>query len=466
MSKLSQKITALRKERGDTVASYETVINKALEEDRDLTPEETEQREKFKAALEKLDKELDRLEADERALAARAVRVESGLPARIDPQPITMTIDANGKRKYGNPVMDAYPAAGFTRMAIAIAVAGQWNAATYAMQRWGDDAFAELVNRAAVPPISSGEAVGAGGGSALVTILQLQSEFIDMLRPALILPRLPNIRRLEFLNNGSIRIPKQTGGVVGGYIGEGGSIPVNRLSFGQITLTPSKLAVIVPQTNEFLRRSDPSSEQLVQADMVKGTAQTIDNVFYSSAVAGAGPAGILTGIAHNVAGDIALAATVTAVTDALRAMIGALVNANVEMSAPAWIMHPRTKLYLQLLRTAPGEFFAFKGELDQGVLLGYPVITSTSVSLNFAGTPGDALYSLIDCAELLFAEDMGPVIDASQEASIQSDTTPATPPAAPYYSAFQNDMTFMRIRMSHTWARRRDEAVTWAVTKI
>jgi HK97 family phage major capsid protein len=466
MSKLSQRIAELRKARGEKVTAYEAVVTAALDGDRDLTAEETTTRDALKAELEKIDRDLDRLEADEQMLAVRAVRVQPGREDREVPAEIVSTVDANGKRKYGNPTMDAYTGAGFTRMAIAIAVAGIWNAASYAEQRWGDKAFAALVARAAVAPINSTEAVGAGGGSALVTILQMQSEFIDLLRPALILPRLPSVRHLEFLNNGSIRIPKQTGGVVGGYIGEGQSIPVNRLSFGQLNLTPSKLAVIVPQTNEFLRRSDPSSEQLVQADMIEGTAATVDGFFFSSTAAANNPAGILTGVAHNVAGDIPLAATVSQVSDALRAMIGALVNANIKMTAPAWIMHPRTKLYLQLLRTVPGEFFGFKAELDQGLLLGYPVITSTSISLNFGGTAGDAPYALIDCAELVFAEDMGPVIDASQEASIQSDSAPATPPAAPYYSAFQNDMTFMRLRMSHTWARRRDEAVTWAVTKV
>ena len=152
------------------------------------------------------------------------------------------------------------------------------------------------------------------------TILQLRRS-LSILRPALILPRLPSVRKLEFLNNASIRIPKQTGGVVGGYIGEGASIPVNRLSFGQLNLTPSKLAVIVPQTNELLRRSDPSTEQLIQTDMIDGTAVTIDGFFFSSTAAAANPAGILQGIAVNAGGAIALAATVSAVSDALRAMV-------------------------------------------------------------------------------------------------------------------------------------------------
>jgi hypothetical protein len=54
------------------------------------------------------------------------------------------------------------------------------------------------------------------------------------------------------------------------------------------------------------------------------------------------------------------------------------------------------------------------------------------------------------------------VIDASEEASIQSDSAPATPPAAPYVSAWQQDLVLFRIRMSHSWDIRHIEAVAWA----
>jgi hypothetical protein len=66
-----------------------------------------------------------------------------------------------------------------------------------------------------------------------------------------------------------------------------------------------------------------------------------------------------------------------------------------------------------------------------------------------------------------------PTVDASEEASIQADTTPQTrlgrhlhPLAAPtgggIVSAFQQDMLFMRLRSSHTWNRRYDTGLTWA----
>jgi len=128
-------------------------------------------------------------------------------------------------------------------------------------------------------------------------------------------------------------------------------------------------------------------------------------------------------------------------------------------------MNPRTTEYLRLLHTTLG-WFPFKQELDGGRLLGYPVIDSTTMSLNWNSVAGDGLLVLVDGAQLVFAEDLAVQVDASEEATIQSDDAPATPPAAPYVSAFQQDMVFMRLRMSHTWARRYDEAIAYGITKV
>lgn len=302
-----------------------------------------------------------------------------------------------------------------------------------------------------------------------------------MLRPLLIVGRLPNLRRLNFNNAGALLIPRQTAGVSGGYVGEGGPIVVNRLAFGQMTLTPSKLAVIVPQTAELLRRSDPSTEMLIRDDMLAGTAQTIDNVFFSTRAAMPNPAGILQGIAALAAGAIPAhdpdVMAVNIVTDALRAMIWALRSRNVPMLAPVWVMNARTKEYLRLLRTQQ-EIFAFKAEIDAGTLLGFPVIDTTSIPIPFPpGTGQQTAYALMDASQIIWADDMGAMIDASQDATIQLDDNPlpvggSSPPVPPpglaaspaYWSAFQNDMIFMRLRMSHTWARRHDVAVAWALT--
>lgn len=486
---LSQRIAALSTERGQMTRAYEAALRPALDENRDLNDAETTTIDECRSRLTVIDQQIAHWTDAESYLARSGEPAAGSIPGNRPGQIVNLP----AVRNHPNITMqrrDAFKGCEFTRMAIAVAVAGPWNAANYAAMRWGDDDFTEMVKgavqtwiiRATVPPMWSGEAGGQGGSSFLVRFEQLQQEFIDMLRPLLIVGRLPNLRRLNFNNSGALLIPRQTGGVSGGYVGEGGPIVVNRLAFGQMTLTPSKLAVIVPQTAELLRRSDPSTEMLIRDDMLAGTAQTIDNVFFSTRVAIPNPAGILQGIGALAAGAIPAhdpdTAVVNTVTDALRAMIWALRSRNVPMLAPVWIMNARTKEYLRLLRTQQ-EIFAFKAEIDAGTLLGFPIIDTTSIPIPFPpGTGQQTAYALMDASQIIWADDMGAMIDASQDATIQLDDNPTTVPATvpppatapggnaspPYWSAFQNDMIFMRLRMSHTWARRHDVAVAWALT--
>ena len=519
MNSLSSRLSALHAERGHLVANFEAAIQPSLDEGRDLDQTESDALDVLRERIEGLDRQIDRWQAAESLLARQAQPVRSSIPGE---RPGTSLVPHSGGAAripamsamgYQRPVARSndYKGADFTRWAIAICVAGQRDAADYALHRWGDEELSEIIRhfswhgRAGTPPMTGGPGAinpaapldGTGGGF-LVRIEHLGEEFIEMLRPLLIVARMPNMRRLEFDAAGTLLIPRQTGGVAGGYVGEGGSIRVERLNFGQLQLTPSKLAVIVPTTNELLHRSSPGVEQLIRDDMLQGTARTIDTVFFSTAGPTAGPAGILVPAAPPAGSRFVPAgylpvydptATppvggVTDVTEALKSMILGLRMQNVPMLAPVWIFNARTKEFLRLLRTNQ-EIFAFKAEIDAGTLLGYPIIDTTNIPIGAANWPaiggigGNATttaYALIDASQLIWAEDMLPMIDASEHASIMAATPelPApvltTPPGQHagaaddigLYSAFQNDMVFMRIRMRHTWARRHDVAVVYS----
>jgi len=487
MSTLSQRIAALQAERGHLVANFEAALQPSLTENRDLNDTENLALDDVRERITGVDGQLERLTAAEALLARQAHPVTHTIP---DARPGTaLAVIPPRQPVTGRDMtrLDDYKGAGFTRMAIAMCVAGRHGAAEYASWRWGDEQLTEVIRYAAwngwvtrapnTPPMASNE--GPANAGALVRLEHLGAEFIEMLRPMLIVARMPGMRQLQFNNAGTLLIPRQQGGVAGGYVGEGGSIRVQRLDFAQLQLTPSKLAVIVPTTNELLTRSDPGIEQMIRDDMTAGTARTIDTVWFSVAAAGAGPAGILIGrgplggvVAGAGSGYIPVHdddAAVPAVTVALRNMIYELRRMNVPMRAPVWVMNARTKEYLRLLRTNQ-QIFAFKAEVDAGTLLGYPIIDSTNIPIPWPGPPPAATpntaYALMDASQLIWAEDMLPMIDASEHASIESDANPATPPDATnnFFSAFQNDMVFMRIRMRHTWARRHDVAVVFAYT--
>lgn len=458
---VSQQIAEALEKRAGLVKTMEALVEKSADEGRSFTDSEQGEFDTAKAEIGKLDKQIENLQVLESNLAKGAAPVLPGAGADDD----------EGDDKGGDQSRAAYgtgartksnlaPGMRFARMAIAHAVTkNPMLAADYAKKRWRDTPEVSYAIKAAVDPMSGDETTNSG---YLLHLEEMSSEFIGLLRPASIMGRVP-ARRMEFNGAGTLKLPKQTGGVAGGYVGEGNSIRAQRLAFGNLLLTPSKLAVIVPVSNELLIRSNPSVEMLIRDDIIEGTATTMDGKFLSAAAAGSAPAGILNGITATTVAATTATPDVDEVTSSLKSLILALRNANVKMAAPVWIMNPRTAEYLRLQRTP--DSWAWKQEMDQGTLLGYPFIDSTTVPINLGVGTDEGYLVLADAAQLIFADDMAPIIDASDQAVIQSDDAPATPPT-PLISAFQQDMTFLRLRMSHTWARRLDVGVAFAQIKF
>ena len=371
---------------------------------------------------------------------------------------------------------DAFKAADFTRMAIAVAVAGVWNAAEYARVRWGDDELSEVIHRsiamqirAPVPPMATDD--GAGGSNFITRFEYLANEFIELLRPMLIVGRMPSMRRLNFNNNGSLLIPRQTGGVAGGYVGEGAPIAVNRLAFNQMTLTPSKLAVIVPQTHELLRRSDPPTEQLIRDDMLQGTARTIDNFFFSTIAAVANPAGILNGIPPNAGGAIPPAALALAVTSVRNrsAQEHDPCPADAERAdARAGLDHERADEGIPALAPHDAGYLRVQGG-DRCRHLAR--LSGDELDLDRDPVPTGHRDADRLCSGRCVATDLGRRHgrdDRRVAGSFDPTRRRADEPAGRRRrcSGRRSRPTWclMRLRMSHTWARRHDVAVAWALT--
>lgn len=481
---IGRQIAALKQKRGDVLKNMETLAALAGQEGRVFTDEETKNFEGKQKEILDIDAQVVRLEALEKTLLASAQRAtdEAGNTANVPASTIGgLTAEAIGTAvatavaevmKGINPTWgggarsesEASKQKGLRMARVAIAHAATRNehlAAEYAEKRWKDTPEVAMFLRAAVSPMQVGEATNS---AYLTTIAQMQQEFIDLLRPKLIMSRLPGVRTLQFGPDEKIVIPKQTSGASGGYVGEGNSIVVNRLAFGQIQMVPSKLACLVPMSNELILKSNPSIEMLVRDDLIQGTARTADAAFFSSAAAGAAPAGILNSISATTLAAVSTTPTVQDISDSIRVLIQSMRNNNVNLDSPCWVMHPRTVEYMRFQRaaTGAGSAWAWKDELDQGKLAGYPYVTSTTLPTNLGAGTNASYFSLIDCAQVILAEDAGVVIDASAEASIQADTAPGTPPTG-VISAFQQDMTIIRLRLKHTWARRLDVAFTYGL---
>jgi HK97 family phage major capsid protein len=316
-----------------------------------------------------------------------------------------------------------------------------------------------VIQRATVIPGGAGV---TGFAEELVQINQANEAFIELLRPMSVLANFPG-RPMSFDGAGSIKIPRQTVGSTGGWIGEGGAIKVDRLTLDSVELTPKKNANIIAVSNELLARSTPSAMAIIRDDILRGIATSIDTKFLSSDAASAGvsPAGIQTydGSSTASAGD-----TLDNITTDLKAAIAAMLTVNMPMARPIWLINPIRLNALKFIRDGLGAY-AFKDEINQGTLAGYPYLTSTSVT--------DSVVMLVDAAQVIIATELAPEISISQDATIHMSDGPDADiggggSATPVQSMFQTDSTAVKAITRLDFAARYAECtqvitgVSWA----
>jgi hypothetical protein len=153
---------------------------------------------------------------------------------------------------------------------------------------WDDDRAAELITRAAVPPLATSDMTAL----AHVAIAFVASLVGASAAAALIARSL----RLSFDGAATIGIPALTLPHAS-FVGEKAPIPVVMgTSSAGATLTPFKLAVIVPLSGEMIRNSN--AEAFVRQVLIENVGPSLDAAMLSNAAAvpGLRPPGILHGI--------------------------------------------------------------------------------------------------------------------------------------------------------------------------
>lgn len=150
----------------------------------------------------------------------------------------------------------------------------------YAANRWGrNSAATELVEKATL----SGLNRSADGGDQLVGDEASVLEFIDVVRAASIIGRVPGWRRVGF--HIPTLVVDETPRVVA--VGEGQPKPAVPLKVTRVTgLSRFKYAGLYVATQELLRDADIAAEALIMNQLVKGLAAKIDADFLDPANSG------------------------------------------------------------------------------------------------------------------------------------------------------------------------------------
>ena len=434
---IRKQIEALQKKRNAHLDAMQALSETAANDNRLFTEDEQKAFDKDQGEVRDIDAQLDRLNEAEKQLAGRAQPAPTPTP---QPTPGLEVKPYKG-----------FKGQGFVRLALAVGrTKGNFQMAAEYAARWKDqtpevyEVLAQIARSGQLPgevyraAVAAGTTTDAQWAGPLVYAQNLASEFIEFLRPATIIGKLP-LRPVPF----NVSIPRQTGAASVGWVGQGMSKPAGRLAFDRLPIPWAKVAVIVVITDELARFSDPSAEQLVRDDLVASIATYLDGQFTDpavAAVANVNPASITNGVAPIVAATGGVADINTALTQAIQQLIAA----NMPFTSVYWLLNSGTRVALQNQRVPTYLTYAFP-EMAAGNLKGYPWVESNTIPL------GTAI--LVDCSQVLHAADPVVDIEASNEASLQMDSAPATPPA-PLISLWQQNMLGIKAEQYQYWAKR------------
>jgi len=324
------------------------------------------------------------------------------------------------------------------------------------LRGWGDTDLADALADARSKALAAGDATAGG----FLVPTQFSNEVIELLRAQSVVRRLG--ARTVQMPTGTLKYPKIATGASAAYIGENVNIGKSEETFGQLTLTFKKLAVLTPISNDLLRYSSPSADAIVRDDLVSSMATKEDSTFIRGAGTDATPKGLLNWCVADQK-IAASAASLANITDNLGQLVVKLKNADIPMITPGWIMAPRTEQSLATIQNANG-VFAFRDEVIAGTLWGWPIGTTTNVPITLdttgAGNDDESAIYLVDFSQVLIGESQSLLVDSSQEAAYHDGSN--------VQAAFSLDQTVVRAIAEHDLGMRHDKAVamltgvTWA----
>lgn len=438
MKTLAEQITAFEATRAAKAARMTEIMQAAANENRSTDEAEQEEFDTLEGEVESIDSDLKRLHATD--------RINRSVAQPVIAAPRNGAVVTGEQRFAPIALKQELPkGTAFTRyvMALAAANGNRMEAAEIAKYRWANSTpEVETVLRAAV---TAGTTYDTDWAQPLAQYRNMADEFIELLRPATIIGRIPGLKRVPF----NINIPVQTQGSLVNWVGEVGPKPVGELKFVMIQLGVNKVAGIIVLSEELVRLSTPSAEAIVRADLVAQIAQFLDAEFIdpaNAAVAGVSPASILNGVAGIPSGGTDAA---SAKAD-LAALQAAFTNANLGTGGATYIT---TEILVQQLAALQNPL----GQPEFPTLQTGETLNRASIVASQAVPAG--IIAMILPQEILLADDGGVSIDVSREATLDMDSAPGVGGAT--FSLWQKNCVGIRAERWITWRRRRDSAVAY-----
>jgi HK97 family phage major capsid protein len=457
----AEQISAYEHKLAANTAAMDDLGKKSSEEGRTFDASEQEEFDGYVADNDELKGHLKRLHIlhNINVQNAKEVRASTSTEASASRAPSQYRAPIQIKRQIEKGT-------GFIRLMAARWIAQQEGRPAYeiAQEKWGDtpEVAAALKGGVTATNWISKAAVAAGTtessdwASPLVITQNLASEFLDALRPATILGRIPGLRMVPF----NIQVPRTLTDPTGYWVGQGDQKPMSSMTFDSVTLDFHKLAAIVAITEELARFSSPSAEQTVRTALMHALTYRMDRDLLDpdiAAVTAIKPASLTNGVTPTAASGTTAAAFRQDFGDMMATFLGL----NMSPSGLVLVMTSAQAMRLSLMRNSLGNKEFPDIGIAGGALEGIPVITSENIVAS-GGSPTDGYPIVaINAPEILVADDGGVSIDISREASVQMNDAPDSPETTStvLVSFWQRNYIGIKAERFVTWKKGRTGAV-------
>jgi HK97 family phage major capsid protein len=147
-----------------------------------------------------------------------------------------------------------------------------------------DGAMREVIGRRNLEQrVISSTTPAAGPGGALIPLVLDPGQYIDVLRPAMVV-RAMGARVLSDLR-ANLDLPRMSGATSYGWFAENSAIPTSDETFDRVSLRPHHAGAILEVSRNMLQQSTPDIEAIVRDDLAQVLARAVD----SAALVGPSP---------------------------------------------------------------------------------------------------------------------------------------------------------------------------------
>lgn len=244
--------------------------------------------------------------------------------------------------------------------------------------------------------------------------------------------------------NGNLSIPKMTASASAYWIGEAESITASQATFGEVNLKAKKLACLSPISNDLLRYNAVGIDGWIADDLMMKAKIALDNAFLNGTGTNYTPLGL-----ENVSGiqTWAPASGTALAVNTPAEMLAKLKQENIPMENVKWLLNPIGASWLENLAFSSGPF-AFPS-LDQGKLKGYDIVESATVGYDSTNSKAD--FWVGDFSQMLWGVGQDITVEMTREGTFIDGNNNTV-------SAFQNDLTLVRLITEHDFACRHAKA--------